>query len=241
MRGSALPRLVGAILVLSALLAGCAQPLKKQAFNRETAKDINTVVLTRAENQEEYQAYMLGHPGMGFGLIGGLVAAADMQSKTNKLTAAIDPKEVRLQERFGEKLKESLAQAGYQTTVVVLPKGTQEEQALAAAKAKTTGDAVLYVNLYGAYWAAGPSTDYIPRMAAKVKSFDTKTGAVLYEHTITYGYVTPQADTVHLASVPAFRFASIDVLVADPAKARQGLYLGIDAMAEQNIADLRKN
>lgn len=130
MRGSTLPRLVGAILVLSAFLTGCAQPLKKQAFNRETAKDINTVVLTRADNQEEYQAYMLGHPGMGFGLIGGLVAAADMQGKTNKLTTAIDPKEVKLQERFGEKLKESLALVGYQTTLVVLPKGTKEEQVL---------------------------------------------------------------------------------------------------------------
>ena len=241
MRGSTLPRLVGAILVLSAFLTGCAQPLKKQAFNRETAKDINTVVLTRADNQEEYQAYMLGHPGMGFGLIGGLVAAADMQGKTNKLTTAIDPKEVKLQERFGEKLKESLALVGYQTTLVVLPKGTKEEQALAAAKAKATGDAVLYVDLYGAYWAAGPSTDYMPRMAAKVKTFDTQTGTVLYEDTITYGYAMPQSDTVHLASDPAFQFANIDVLVADPAKARQGLYLGIDAMVQQIVADLRRN
>ena len=238
---SARLRLAGALLAMAALLAGCAQPLKKQAFNREAAKHINTVVLTRAENQEEYQAFMLGHPGMGFGLIGGLVAAADMQSKTNKLTAAVNPKEVRLQERFSEKLKESLAKVGYQAAVVVLPKDTKEDQALAAAKAKASADAVLYVELYGGYWAAGPASDYFPRMAAKVRTFDAKTEKVLYEDTITYGYAMPQAQTVHLASDPSYRFANIDVLVADPARTRQGLYMGIDALAEQIVADLRKN
>lgn len=240
MRSTFKPLLMVA-LAFAALVAGCAQPLKKQAFNRESAAHIHTVVVTRSENQDEYQAYMLGHPGMGFGLIGGLVAAADMQGKTNRLTAAMDAKEVRLQERFSEKLKESLAKAGYQTAVVVLPKDTKPEQVLAAAKQRASGDAVLFVNLYGGYWAAGPSSDYFPRMAAQVKTFDTRTEKVLYEDTITYGYAMPRAETVHLASDPAFRFANIDLLVADPAKTRQGLYRGIDALAEQIVADLRKN
>jgi hypothetical protein len=230
-----------ALVVMSvAFLAGCAQ-VPRQAFNAQAAAHVKTIVVARAENQIEYPVQIIGHPGMSFGLIGGLVAAADMQVKSGKLTSAIDVKETRVQERFADKLKARLNKAGYETVVVVLPKGTTLDQGLAQAKLKARGDAVVVVELYAGYWAAGPSTDYFPRMVAKVKTFDAKSDKVLYEDSISYGYAMPQAQTVHLASEPAYRFGSIDTLVADPVKTRQGLYVGVDALVEQIANDLRKN
>lgn len=230
---------LGVLLLAAAFLSGCAT-IKRQAFNAAAAGHVKTIVIAQAENQSEYTAFVLGHPGMSFGLIGGLVAAADMQMKTNKLTAAINPKEARLQERFTERLTAKLAQAGYETVHVVLPKDTKPEQAAAIAKQSKPGDAVLVVALNGAYWAAGPTSDYFPRLIAQVRKVDVKTDKLLYEDTITYGYAQPQLESVHLASEPTYRFANIDVLVADPVKTRQGLYAGLDAVADQIVRDLKK-
>lgn len=234
-----LMRMLGA-LALVVLFAGCAGTVKKQAFNRDANGHVKTVVIAQAPNQESYEAAVLGHPGMGFGLIGGLVAAADIQTKSSKLTAAINPGETRLQERFAIKLREELEKAGYASTVIALPKDTKEEQVLPLARQKAAGDAVLTVHLVGAYWAAGPSTDYFPRVLAKVKAVDTAKGGVLYEDTFTYGYATPQVQTIHLASDAQYRFANIDTLVGEPEKTRQGLYSGVDAIVGQIVADLKK-
>jgi hypothetical protein len=232
---------IGLLIILAySLLTGCAE-LPKQAFNARGATAVKKVVLVYDENQTEYEAAILSHPGMNFGLIGGLIAAADMQSKTTRFTQAIDPKKTRLQERFGEKMKFGLLHAGYQSVEnVVVPAGQKEDQALATARQRAQGDMLVFVSIRGAYWAAGSSTDYLPRVTAKVKAVDNKSGTTLYEDLISYGYTMPQAKAVNLASDPNCRFESIDALVADSNKAREGLYSGIDAIVAQISADLHK-
>lgn len=224
------------------LVTGCAQPLKKQAFNKVGAQHIKTIAVSQSQNQDSYEAVVLGHPGMSFGLIGGLVAAADIQAKSNRLTAAIDPKETRLQERLAAGLAKSLGQGGYETQVVTVAKGTELDQAAAEiAKRGVKTDGVLLVESVGRYIAAGPSTDYFPFVAVKVRSIDGKSGQTLYEDTLTYGYANANSQTVHFASDPSFRFASIEALTAEPEKTRQGLYAGIDAIVAQIAQDLKRD
>jgi hypothetical protein len=62
-----------------ALLAGCAE-MPKQAFNARKATQLKRVVLVHPENQTEYATDIVNHPGVSFGLIGGLIAAADIQT-----------------------------------------------------------------------------------------------------------------------------------------------------------------
>lgn len=231
--------LLGACVAL-ALLTGCAQAPKKQAFNAAAAGHIKAVLVTQNPNQESYDVAILAHPGMSFGLIGGLVAAADMQSKSAKLTAAIDVGETRLQERFSAQLTQKLGDLGYATSITMLPKELRDEEVLGQAKAQGKGDAVMAVRLTGGYWAAGPSSDYFPRLVANVRTFDAQSGATLYEDTFTYGYAVPNAPTIHMASDPQYRFANIDALVADPVKTRQGLLAGLEAIAAQVAQDLKR-
>jgi hypothetical protein len=221
-------------------LAGCVQPPKKQAFNREASGHITTVTLARAQNQDEYEAAVIGHPASSFGLIGGLIAAADTSAKTARLTKSIDPAQVRAQERLAERLSAALRESGYRVTVTALSKDTPESGAFEAAKRTGAADAVILIQLRAGYWAAGPYTDYLPRIVANVRKIDFASGNVLYEDTITYGYASPGQPTVHLASRPEFRFASIEALEADPAKARLGLLEGLEAIAGQITADLKK-
>lgn len=222
-------------------LAGCAQPIKKQAFNKEASGNIRTLAISQSKDQESYDALVLGHPGMSFGLIGGLIAASDMQSKSNQLTAAIDPKETRLQERFAMKLSASLARSGYAVKVVPASKDATEDQVVNVLTQSAGTDGVLAVTVLGRYLAAGPATDYFPYVLVKVKKVDSKSGNVLYEDTFSYGYASAGLETVHFASDASYRFANIDSLVANPAKTREGLIAGLDAIIAQITADLKKN
>lgn len=233
-----LATLLGLVVVM--VVAGCAQ-LPKQAFNREGARHVKSVAIVRMDNQETYEAVMLGHPGMGFGLIGGLVAAADMQAKSNRLTAALDPKETRLQERFAERLATALQGAGYATSFVDVPKATPEAEVHPFVRKNTQAEAFILVRLVGAYYAAGPSTDYQPRLLGVVKVVDLATGSPLYQDSLTYGYAIPQAQTIHFAADAKYRFADMDVLTKDPATSREGLYAGMDVLAGQIASDLKRN
>lgn len=228
------------VLVLAGF-AGCAQPVKKQAFNSAAGTHIVTVVLTQKPNQDQYDASVLAHPGLSFGLIGGLIAAADMQAKSGQLTRAIDPKETRLQDRFSAILQERLAQAGYKLKTVTLKNDTKEDDILARVREQgENSDAILAVDLAGGYTAAGPGSDYFPRLTARVKKIDGKDGKTLYQELLTYGYNSPQLASVHFASPEQYRFATIDVLTSDAAKTRKGLIEGLDAIAGQIVVDLKR-
>ena len=227
--------LIAAVVIL---IAGCAQ-LPKQAFNKEAAKGIKTVVIAQPEDQDSYEAAVLGHPAAGFGLIGGLVAAADIQMKSSRLTSAIDAKETRLQERFVKKLRENILNAGYETSVITMASSNTEDQMMGLLK-QTNADAALIVKIVGRYLAAGPSTDYIPSLFVTVKKVNLKSSDILYQDAFSYGYTTPQMKSVDFASDSIYRFSNIDTLTSDPAKTGQGLLQGIDAIAAQIAADLKR-
>jgi hypothetical protein len=85
------------------LLSGCAQ-LPKQAFNKEAATGIKTLTVTSRADESRYDAVIIAHPGANFGLVGALVAAADMKSKGDKLTAALDPAKTKTRQAFAVEL-----------------------------------------------------------------------------------------------------------------------------------------
>jgi hypothetical protein len=227
------------LLATAAALVGCA-PLPKQAFNREAAGHIKSIAVTRQVNQDSYEAAVLGHPGLSFGLIGGLIAAADMAAKSSQLTKAIDVAETRLQERFADDLVRGLQGAGYEVTVVAIDKGTDAVKAVDAVRQRGKFDAMVYTESVGAYWAAGPNSNYVPRMLAKVKMVEMAKGATLFEDVFTYGYATPQQPTIHLGADARYGYANIDALVADPKATRQGLIDGSMALAAQIATDLKR-
>ena len=66
-------------LLVSAL--GACGGIHKQAFNKDAHQDVKTVGLLEPASNGEYSVLNHGHVGGGFGLIGGLIAVADMQSE----------------------------------------------------------------------------------------------------------------------------------------------------------------
>jgi hypothetical protein len=228
------------VLLAAFALVGCASPVKKQAFNKEGANGLKTVAVAQLPNQDSYEAAVLAHPGINFGLIGGLIAAADISAKSNRLTGAIGSGETRLQERFASGVSTALRDVGYQTMTVALAKGLTDAQMLEAAAKGGGADALLCGEVIGSYWAAGPTTQYLPRVLAKVRLLDARSGATLFEDTFTYGYAQPTMQTIHMSADERYSFATIDALVADPQLTRQGLIDGLTAIAGQIAADLKR-
>lgn len=231
-----------AAIAALAVLAGCAQAPKKQAFNKEAAGRIKVLAIAQAQREETYEAVVLGHPGMMFGVVGALVAEAKEQAKSRRLTKALNPAHTRLQETLSRKLGTRLAGAGYDTRIVALPADTGEDATIDVLKKHAgNADAVLALSVTGSYLAAGPRADYFPSVVVKVRNVDVKTGKTLYEDTFTYGYSFPKMQTVHFGADDRYRFADIDKLLAEPATTREGLLAGLDPIVARITADLQKN
>ena len=63
------------------LMAGCVGPVPRIESNPAALAKINTLAVINPPEAKTYAVMNFGHPGMAFGLIGGLVAAADQTSK----------------------------------------------------------------------------------------------------------------------------------------------------------------
>jgi hypothetical protein len=237
------PRARPALAAALVLLAGCAQPTKKQSFDRERAMAVKTVVVAQRPNQDSYPVRLQRYPGQDLGLVASLIEDADERSQSDRLTKAVDPAETRLQERFSAKLQQKLAAAGYATRLVVLPRiPSKDDELLAQVKAKGMGgDAVLAIGMFGAYAAAGRLTAYQPKISVSIRVVDTRAGARLYQEDLEYCFTLARSDAAVLPCDPRYRFENFDALVADPAKAREGLITGLDALAARVAADLKRN
>lgn len=227
------------VTLVGVLAVGCAS-VPRQSFNKEAAAGIKSVAVSQRAEDETYDVNIVAHPGVNFGLIGGLIAAADLSSKSSRLTAALDPKQTDLQSRIARQVTDALKTAGYETQVVPVSKGVDAAHAYDSLKPELKVDALLALDVTGMYVAAGPNSDYVPFVRVKVLEKDAATGKVLYEDTMTYGYSFEHSETVHLRANEKFRFKDIDALVADPLLAREGLFAGVDAITAQIASDLKR-
>ena len=234
-RGACLTLLLGSLL-----LTGCATKFEKQAFNNEASAGIKKIAVQQWNDQDEYYARVLNHPGASFGLVGAVIMAADTAQKTKKLNDKLDPKNTRLTADFYAKVLPGLRQAGYEVVAVPVIRGAQPAVAKDAVRVTKDQDAYLLLTFEGGYLAAGASTAYYPFVAMTAELNDSKSQAVLYKEAYHYGYNSGNKDVVHIEAAADCKFADIDKLVADIEKTRACLTASVDILVNQMVADLKK-
>jgi hypothetical protein len=229
--------LIVALLVLS----GCAT-VSRQAYNKDASQQIRKIAIAEPSDDETIGALIVAHPGTGFGLIGGLIAAADMQAKSTRITAAINPEKTRLRHRFVTDLSASLNSLGYETEIVPINKGMDEKRAISTLKEKTQSDAVIFADVSGLYIAAGPTTPYAPFVRVKIKAESSSNGKVIYEDTITWGYsFGSNTQTVHLNGGDFYHYEDVGAIESSADQAREALWSGVNAITAQISSDLRRD
>jgi hypothetical protein len=239
------------LLAIAALLAlaGCAQPARKQAYDAELGSHIRTVLLAQAPNQERFivERDWFIPPG-GLGAVFLLAAMADMGISTERVTAALDPGQTRLQDRFSEMLRDGLNAQGYETRIAVLPMAVEPDDLLPALRQHGAADAALVVTLKGCVgWprTAGtpaqdpPPMDFFPLLTVTAKALDLGSGAVLYEDRFVYGRADLHEGGVYFPVDPKYGFASVGELVAEPTRLREGWWAGMRVIADKILTDLQ--
>lgn len=245
-------RSVAAHLVIAGLLAlgGCAQPARKQGYDAELGARIHSVVLAQAPNQQSFPVVRDWFiPPGGLGAIFLLAAAADIQISTERVTAALDAKQTRLQDLFSDMLRDGLSAQGYDTRLVVLPGADEPDALLPWLRQQGPADAALVVALKGSVgWpgplqdpaAGSPAADFVPILTVAVQAIELASGAVLYREQFAYGRAELQSGAVYFAAEPNYGFASVAEMVADPARLRQGWMAGMRRIADRILADLKR-
>lgn len=243
-----LARSLGITLLACALvLTGCAQPATRRDFDKDAAKRIRTILLAQSPNQESFATGIPADLPLGFTgtvldaivLLVVVTAAVDSRNKTSRLTAAVDPIQTRLQDRFSEMLREGLNALGYEVRIVVLPASGEPDQFLPFLRQQGPADAALVAQLDGWVGQVKPDHGYYPLVSVRAKGFELASGTVLYEDTFSYGQPDPQSKSRQFPSDAKYRFTDIDAMVADPSKVREGWLAGMRLIADKILADVK--
>jgi len=219
------------------LLAGCVAP--KQTFNESANKYINTIAVIKPANPDEISVAIIHHPGANFGLIGGLIAAADISAKTTKYQESIVSVKVNWADRAQDRFMESLEKAGYTVTSVTKDKRVPGRY-LEDYKGETV-DAYLDYYFSLAYAASTPTSDYTPSVLLNVRLVDAKSKSILYEDQIAYGYHYSYGEPVHIASSKDYLYTDIDVLCNNGVISVEALKDGIYKVVDKVASHLKKN
>jgi hypothetical protein len=227
-----------AVVLFSIGLAGCVT-VENQPFNKEAHAGIKTIVILPAPAVADYSINILHHPGMSFGLIGGLVAAAELGSKGSQFTSSMQEQKFDAAKTLTEAVKSEMEQRGY--NVIVLNELSRPDGKLLSdyASIPVKGDAYLdfVVGVVG-YSANSHSTPYYPTLSAPVRLVDAKDQAIVYNSLIVYGpYGGPKGAT-RLTPDGSFAMGNFTELQASPSRSVEGIRSAIQAIAKQIASDL---
>jgi hypothetical protein len=226
------------LLVLCAVLfSGCVS-VPHQAYNKALHGEIKRIGLVKVSNPAEYSINLVNHPGAGFGLIGGLIAAGDNDSKSKTFTQQQVDKYIRLGPDLTEELSKSLIETGFEA--ILVDAGDKARTDYLKDYPSIECDAYLDATIKTAgYWAQFVSTPYLPTMFVSARLVEAKDKTVLYTATVfvTDGSVPTGAEQLYPDN--AYAFQDFSSLKAAPERAADGLKGAATAIAKQIAKDLK--
>jgi hypothetical protein len=234
-------RLLSSLVLASAVLVtGCATKFERQGFDGKAGAGISKLTVTQWNDQEENRAVIINHPGMSMGLIGAAIAAADTSNKTCKLNAAVPPESAKVASAFYSELLPMLKGMGYEVTLVPAKRGDKIDDVKAAVNKPQGQDASLFLNISSGYYALNASSDYFPANTLSATLTDAKSGKVLYNDLIQYGFNPGSNDMSFVRAANECKFKDIDALTANPTTTRTCLMTGPALLAKELANELKK-
>lgn len=228
-----------ACAVIAFLASGCVSLPKQQAFNRQAHQDIKSIAVLPT-HETHVQIWMMHHPGASFGLIGGMIAAADMASKRDRYNAIISADGFDALAYFKQQLDARMSEHGY---ILVWPDAQVETGELSRGSfglRKTYGsvpvDAQLDVNFGFLGYAASGASDKSPyrptvTIGARLVSADGKQN--LFTDYIYYNNIFNVKTAITIEASAGFSYPDFDSLEAAGRESIDGLKAAIDAIAAE--------
>jgi hypothetical protein len=220
------------LIILTLMLGACASAPKPQAFNRAAHPDIRDIAVVPMP-AIEVDVTMMNHPGMNFGLVGGLIALGDLAAKRSDVqeiteAAGFDPMQL-----FRDELDATLRERGYTTTWAVNWReerpGTKAAARAALGRsvaANPTSQAHLQVaiNFVGyAAAGAGDAQPYRPTVMISAELLDAGGDVVLFRDQILYHNVIGSQTAIVLEPSPDYVYPDFGALQKDGPRIVDGL------------------
>lgn len=230
-----------ALALLSFALVGCAT-FQAQPFNREAHRDIKTIAVTPLTDAE-LQLFMLAHPAANFGLIGALVAAADIESKEGQVERMAEQKKFVYQESFRAAFDEAMTQRGY---TVEWPdpliadrdsgKDAATKRVVLAAQSRPNAQAVLDIDFSFVGYAAagaGDAQPYRPTVAFMARLYTPDGKVELFRDQILHNNFINNQSAIVIEPDPTYSYPDFGDLEAADTTIITGLEAAVRKSAQK--------
>ena len=225
------------LVVVVAMLAACAGPVAKIDSSPIALAKVKTIAVIRTPEPKTYTVMNFGHPGMAFGLIGGLIAASDQSSKQDQLTAALKKLDLApTSTSLADSIAAQLTRVGFEAKVEDGPwVETDGKFQLTFDQINSSADTVLVVSptIVG-FVATGATSDYLPTITAIVTLLGKDRKETLYRGFHACGW-QPKAEGWKYSATKT-TFSNFDALMADPEKTA-GALRDVSAEIAMTVAD----
>ena len=115
------------LAALAAIALSACVSVPNQPYNKAANAHVKKIGVVAVPNPAEYQVGMLHHPGEGFGLIGGLIAAGDASSKTKTFSSQEVVHRIELGKEMTTALTEAFDGSPFQVVLVDAGAGPRTE------------------------------------------------------------------------------------------------------------------
>jgi len=231
-------RLIAVCAVMA--LTGCAS-VPRQPFNKEANTHVRKIAIVSVNSPEEYSVAMVNHPGNSFGLIGALVAAADVNSMSTEFTRLQGETRNQIGPDLENAITKALSEEGTFEVVQVAP-GSMGKPRTAFLNDYPPAECDAYLDVViqqAGYLAQFASTPYLPTLSVPVRLVDAKSKTVLYTTTFFMTDGDVPSGGKQLVPDSRYGFKNFDELKAALGRSDEGLKKGVSKLAQHVAADLK--
>lgn len=231
-------------IIISLLLAACANQVPRIDLAPQAMAKVKTIAIIRPPEPKVYSVVNFGHPGIMFGLIGGMIVVADRNDKQEQLAKTYHEQHVEVCNQLSRKISDRLASLGFSTRVEDAPwVETNGIPVILFKDIKTDADAVLVVapsviGFVATGLGRGYDNDYLPTIATSVILLGNDREKPLYRGYHATGW--EQFGSGWRFTPPTTTFPDFDSLYTDPKASYRSLVEAADKIATSVVMDLRQ-
>lgn len=222
------------------VLVGCASPVPRIDVAQEKLAKIKTISVVRVPEPKTYTVLNIGHPGVAFGLIGGLIAAADQNSKQETLSKAYREQGIAINNVLVAELVKQLNAQGFIAQEQDAPwKEVDNSHSLKFEDIQSTADAVLVVSpTIEGFVSPQGSTSYLPTITAPATLLGDDKKNPMYRGFHAVGWRPPAEGW--RSTEAKNTYPNFGALMADPKASAQSLEDAARDLAQSVSRDLKR-
>lgn len=228
------PLLKVAVAMGFALVLSACGSLPPADFERASRMQVRSVCLTTPGVPDRPQVTIMNPIGAGFGVVGNFIESRRAAGAQQEMQAVLAKASYNYERALSDSVFVAMSKAGFSMTRSPESRPEKERSKfLAQYPAVKRADAFLDVYAdYIGFQAMRSSEDFWPHLEISARLVDAKSGKILYQGRIVYGFsVATDEDAVLVHAENTFRFRDRTALQANPTLTARALQGAIDAVA----------